>query len=387
MVALVLGWVVVAVGFAQSIGRARPDVAARVLPGSAAVQIALADRALFRTPPARPDLAVARTHALLALRRSPLQVGAWRDLALVASAQQRPARAGHLLAFAQSLSRRDLPTQLALIEQAVRDGKVSEALVHYDIVLRSSIKADATLLPVLAAASATADVRPALARLLHRSPQWRRRFLVQMNDAAPSAEAYAALVDDLRRTGGVIEPDLIAVAASRFALGGSFAPAWRLYDAVTEAPAQLLRDPDLLQLHPLPPFTWLLESGGGVDVRINQQGRDRRVELASPRGDAGPAARQLLHLGRGQYALAFRAGPLDGEAPASVMWQVYCGVHGPQLATGTVSTARAQRVVGRFDVPVSCPTQWLLFSVGAGTTDSGVAGWIGGFALTRAAAR
>ena len=80
-------------------------------------------------------------------------VEAWRTLAIIST---RPGQGEALFHFASSLSRRDVPTQLWLIEDAVRKNDIPGALSHYDAALRSSLASQ----QISAATSSAAPMRP-----------------------------------------------------------------------------------------------------------------------------------------------------------------------------------------------------------------------------------
>src|SRR3546814_17422634 len=70
-------------------------------------------------------------------------------------------RAGgeRLLAYSQTLSRRDLRTQLMAIELAVARDDIPSALRHYDIALRTKKNAPDLLFPVLTSALTNPTIR------------------------------------------------------------------------------------------------------------------------------------------------------------------------------------------------------------------------------------
>ncbi|MFV3464693.1 hypothetical protein ACNJFH_21305, partial [Mycobacterium tuberculosis] len=86
--------------------------------------------------------------AQAALQRDPMSVRAVSTLAFLAAEKGNAVQAARLLAYSERLSRRDLPTQLALIETKVQANDVVGALVHYDRALRTSKTSEAILVPV-----------------------------------------------------------------------------------------------------------------------------------------------------------------------------------------------------------------------------------------------
>src|SRR3546814_19191893 len=88
-------------------------------------------------------------------------------------------RAGgeRLLAYSQTLSRRDLRTQLMAIELAVARDDIPSALRHYDIALRTKKNAPDLLFPVLTSAPTNPTIRTELVKTLGRRPKWSNYFI------------------------------------------------------------------------------------------------------------------------------------------------------------------------------------------------------------------
>src|SRR3546814_9359723 len=88
-------------------------------------------------------------------------------------------RAGgeRLLAYSQTLSRRDLRTQLMAIELAVARDDIPSALRHYDIALRTKKNAPDLLFPVLTSALTNPTIRTELVKTLGGRPTWSHDFI------------------------------------------------------------------------------------------------------------------------------------------------------------------------------------------------------------------
>ncbi|MCB8835101.1 hypothetical protein LJD42_26475, partial [Escherichia coli] len=107
-----------------------------------------------------------------ALARSPVDARAARVLGLFDALRARNRAAQFAFYYAQRLSRRDLPTQMWLIEQSVDQNDIPSALSHYHIAMRTSQTSRAILIPVLADAAENPAVAKPLAQLLRQRPNW-----------------------------------------------------------------------------------------------------------------------------------------------------------------------------------------------------------------------
>ena len=184
-----------------------------VMPFDARAKVKSAEMLLARTRASPPAVARARTLALAALRRDPTMAPAWRLLALAASMQGREREAARLFHFAERLSRRDLPTQLWLIEESVSRNDIPGALRHYDIALRTSLASPELLFPVLTRASGDNNVVGPLGTLLASDPPWRETFLWQLVADAP------VICSRAEGTVFVVEARGVKARLARLALG------------------------------------------------------------------------------------------------------------------------------------------------------------------------
>lgn len=115
-----------------------------------------------------------RQNALLALLDDPLDAMTLRQLAYTLAGANRPVTVP-LLKLADRTSRRDLLTQISLIEFEVESGSASRALRHYDRSLSVNPEMAETLFPILAKATNDPDIRQGLRVYLARP--WFRPFL------------------------------------------------------------------------------------------------------------------------------------------------------------------------------------------------------------------
>ena len=357
-----------------------PALALRFDAGNAAALTRLAEERLAGIAAPRIDLRGARAAARAALSRQPVLPAAWRILGVTGSSELDEAIAR--LEFAESLSRRDIPTQLALIEYRSAQGDVAATLRHYDTIMRVSPAFDQVLFPLLAEAVANPIVLREAALVLREAP-WRRRFFSYLPEAGVSFARQADLFEALARTAPLPEADIVALQAGRAALAGEYRAALRLYRLVDPAGAAMrLRNPDFAGQEGVAPFDWQLDTDGVLNVSVS--GREApRLEMTSVRGDGGRAARQLLYLPPGRFRVAARTGPIEGYGAATLALSLACA-NGARLADFEASAARERALGGGFAVPASCPVQWLSIALEQDTDGGRNGAWIGALALAPA---
>lgn len=380
-----LASLVVASGVANAVGNERPAVALRVAPFDARANAREADFLLFKTQ-SRPDERVAARHfAELALVRDPTVASAYRTLALVGPGGKISEPDNALLLASESMSRREAPTQLALIELHVGRGDVAGALRHYDILLRTAPRYDQLLLPILASAASDPNVERPLARTVVHADLWRRRLLTVMTNVGIDADRYAAFVTTMRRFGPLVDTDIYRSMAGIYADAQRPDAAWRLVEAVDGAATWRapLRNGRFSVANTTPPFDWALEQGGAVEAFQSGAAGPGRLTITSDRGDGGRAARQLLALAPGRYALSFQTGPLASLQTPVLTGSVTCvATDGASLMTVAVEPRRPTVTRQELAVPSGCPWQWLEFGLRVGRTDSAEGMWLTKVAVT-----
>jgi hypothetical protein len=338
--------------------------------------------ALFAGAQDAPTAARARALSVSALREQPLLVPALRAFGVSQAIAGEDAGAARTMAFAETLSRRDLPTELWLIEQRVARGDVPGALVHYDRALRTADTAPDLLLPVLVGASADPAVARSLARLLATRPLWWSDFTARLIQQNPSPEGTATIVAALKLDPQIAgERTLLSAAMIRLADTGRADLARRLLPV---AGRTLLRNGGFEAIDGLAPFDWRLAQDGdlGAEIGARDDGRGNALFLDARSGRGGEVARQLLTLAPGRYRITGTIGDVaaTGEAPALFMT---CA--GQARPLGRFRTGAAPATGARFavdvSVPAGCRGQWLVIEATAPLDVSDRRPWLDDLAI------
>ena len=360
---LVLGAAAMALQSAvvRLLARDAPDLALRISPGDSMALAAKANLLLAASVRDPAQSAAARRMAQSAIMRDLTRDDALLVLAATTSGAGAERRALPLLYQAQTLSRRNLPVQMWLIEESVRNGNVAGALYHFDVALRTSNAAGPILFPVLRNAIEDRGLTRDIARTLNAAP-WRGAFLqyaVSLNQ--PSA-ALAAVVGRQRGLEPFQGVDLKASLVAQLATA-------KLYDeagilALGRA-ARLVQDPAFASDRGYPPFTWQLSGTSGLTARRLRENANSLLEVQADDGAVGTVAAQIIHAPPGSYTLVATL----AEQRPGLSVRLACADSGRELTRIDVDQARGRPVA----IPPGCPFQNL--NIVAQAPEDGSASW------------
>ena len=384
----VLMWVSLGVTLTMVVGRTNPDLALSWWPWGAVPKATQAAELAMGQEPSRAGLERAERLARQAILREPINVEAWRALAMVKAHQGKTVEADKLFAHAETLSRRDLPTELWQIEAAVRRGDVPGALTHYDRALRTSRAAPDLLLPALVAAADDPAIAQPLSKFLARRPNWWVQFMLQ----AIKDVKNAGVLDDFGRSLKLTlrdpqDADIANRIIDRLVSDRYYADALAYYGELTgdsKAAGMPIRDGEFNRDPAVLPFDWWFANDPDLAASREVFGRgDTRLTVHAGSGKGGEVARQLLVLSPGRYEVAGRAGVSgDQSAAQSPGLAIFC-LGGASLLTKDVPVAGegGAKFGFSFVVPqAGCAAQWLSVTTAPGAqTDA----WVDGFAVRK----
>ncbi len=306
----------------------------------------------------------ARALALRALQRDAGNVTA---LAVMGLTSDRTAASDAAFSAAERLSRRDLSTQLWLIESAVAENDIAGALRHYDTAMRTSRAAPSILFPVLISAASDESLRVEIANTLARGPLWGGLYIQQLAQSG-DVRAAASLLMRLKRQGVPTGAEADAALYARLIEAGLFDVAWAVYATGTPGAARAgVRNPRFAEQPLSPtPFDWQTTDAEFVSAQIEPAaGGLGRLSFSTASGEGGEAARQMLVLPSGSYRVQARVATLQGADEALPYLRVTCLPVGNELARVPL-TERAPSS-GTFTVPASCGGQSLALIIQPGS--------------------
>jgi len=361
-----------------------PELAHRVAPLDAGASQALA-AAIVVTSDKRTDIAQAKRLTQSALRGGELSAAALRTAGFVAEREGDVPRATRLITLAERLSRRDLLTQLWLIEHYSASGDVSRTLEHYETALTTSASALQLLYPVLIGASSDPQLTPSITAFLarNRSREWWKRMVYAFIGDSTDPKALAAVVNGSLKPRSADEAELARAAIARLVAFKAYDEALSVYRSFTGNAADAARgvaNGDFESDPAWPPFDWALSDE--ADYRAYRgpapEGRGGNVLwLQVGNGNNGDLATQMLNLPAGAYVLGATSGGGDTNINRLDLRVLCLGENDRLLASMAMpANGAGKRLAGRFVVPAGCRWQRLLVTAhGEGMEDS-AATWI-----------
>ena len=118
------------------------------------------------------SLQSARALTLTALNQAAGLAPSLRNYAILSEQGLMDGDPNALMQMAAKFSKRDLPTQLWLIEKEAQSGDIGKTLAAYDLAMTSNPELRAVLFPILATAVSDEELLTPIADLLKTEPQW-----------------------------------------------------------------------------------------------------------------------------------------------------------------------------------------------------------------------
>lgn len=357
---------------AQTVVRSNPTLAYRLAPYDGRLTAIYA--ASLAVDGATPqDRRRADELARHALRQEPMAVAALSTLGIDADFRNDQVAARRLFTGTQRLSRRSLPTQLWMIQDAVTRGSVRQAIHQYDITLRVFPDAGALLYPILASASGEPAIRQELVRTLAVKPAWAPSFISFLAAKGEDPTAVASLFVTLQNAGMPIPEAAQTDVINRLMVTDRFDAAWAYYVAVRPGvDRRYSRDPRFAtKLETPSQLDWVALNDGGLATTI----QGGIFEFSAPASVGGPLIQQLQLLPSGAYRLTGHSIGLDMPANAQPYWSLLCR-GGREL--GRVEMPNSDHANGEFSgtftVPADCPAQILVLYAKPSDAVAGLSG-------------
>lgn len=381
VVILVITAMLAAFAFATSLANAvatrNPDLALRLDGDQSLALTAAAQRAIAERQGAAA--AGVRELATRSAMADPTYAPGLAALGIADSLQNRLPAAKRAFFQAERLSRRHLPTELWLIEEAVGRGDTREVLRHYDIALRTSIGAPSILFPIMVEAVAEPALLTELTHLLARRPVWSEQFLQQLAQSGIAFKNIAQLFIAMRRNGAPVAGRTLMTFVDRQVDARRYDEAWMLYAAYNPGRSRDgIRDGAFERPAITPTaFDWtFMQDTAFTELRATERGRSLYFEM--PASGGGTVARQLLLLAPGRRRLALTATDVSDDAATAPYVLLTCADDGRELGRASLAGAPAsgQRIGFETMIAGDCRAQWLAVMAQPSDRRQGNSGYI-----------
>lgn len=272
--------------------------------------------------PSARDLADIRA----ALVGQPLEPKLLGILGLAYEASGDPKRAAETMRVAYRASRRDVVSQLYLIESASASGDIQATLQHYNVALLTHPELNAALLPILSSAIAYPEIRTALRPYLQAAAEWVPAFLTFAADKGRVTDLQALLVPLPQ---ALLREEFALITASvlhRLAIEADQASAWRFAAAVApglplNSLSNMSIDSNTLDKR-VGQFSWAFPSVDGIQVEVAE---DKSLQInADPLARGAVAVRDLILEAGGRYQFVQRFEYGAGSGRINVRWSADC---------------------------------------------------------------
>lgn len=320
----------VAVGMSAFVGVARtraPDLVPMMWHDPIAPMVQWGQ--ILQVEPSRVVDPPTREVALAALDVQPLNAPALRLLAMWEEGQNHPERANHFAYLSEKVTRRDLLTQLFLLERAVAKGNIPAVLTHYDKALRVSPDSKQLLFPVLMSAMDDPSIRDSLAVYAEDPAPWIGGFLFTTLDTKGGAVSTAKLLLNPRvRASNPLLTKLSDNLLTHLANQQAFALAEQIIKKRSKNHYQTMSDLSFsaeTTSQTYGAFSWQVTDNTDADIAFQRKtggGQNLYISIAPYASPDRSLVERILHLTPGQYRFVERQ--TAGASNSVPYWQIEC---------------------------------------------------------------
>jgi hypothetical protein len=368
----------------------RPDLALRLTPFDARASAELADRLASSGSAGVQGPAMAL--ALDAIRRDPLQPEALRVIGQ--SAGTREAEPGlnatSLMFQAERLSRRDHLTQVWLIRYYLDRGDIGSVMRHFDIALRSSVRARPTMFALLMETANVPAFRQELEQTLEARSVWAHEFAQYVVANGSDFDWAVRIGWKFFDPANESDRPYFQTLLSRLTDAGRHELAWSVHQRLVprqagQGSSGFTNGFELAS--GLAPFDWTFTQEPDLWAAPENDEQGRTVfRVAAYNGRSGEVARRLVRLLPGAYRAQVRMGDLPvglQERPEVVVSCATKAADAPLVRLRSDAlNADAAPVEARFVVPAGCSFQWIAVRISGLASSPDTDPWLGDLQIT-----
>lgn len=299
-----------------------------------------------------------RQDLVISLSEAPLDRRVLRTLALDSEIRMEKELARRQMKLASRVSRRDVPTQLWLVNDAVARRDLQGVLSHYDAALSTRNESYEVLLPTMTQALIYPQFRAELVPLLRAERPWVESFVSYAVSYAPTVVPMATLIEE---AGELPNEEQLRPMLSHLLY--KLVDEGRIREAREFAINVLDADPDMLKQAGMTeatvdadfaPLTWSLTEGANLTAYFSDDGQ---IEIRVANDTWQLAASRVFELSPGRYEVAFSSlSPRDAPA-ASTRMLAYCVKPGQRSVVSQrdfEAVANANTWRHQFNLPTGC---------------------------------
>ena len=337
-------------------GEADPALAIVIDPTQASARVAVSERLM-----ADSKITDAIVGAREALRDNPLLPEALTLLARASEQEGDIDRATQLMSLATRVNLRDLGSQVWLLDQDLRGGRVNLALNRIDLLLRGQFpQAIGPIVPALAPILTREPYRLGYVKLLRTNPPWREGWFVDLLRRSDDLSALTYLFAELQADEpGPTEREL-QVLLTRLTDAGMFDEAHDTW--LRSLPPDRREEADLLYnqefRYPLTnlPFDWVIQPVSNAMAGVETQNGARTINVDFFGGRVKfEHVSHLLNLAPGSYQFQGREHSRDLQNERGLRWRIACA--GDDAETlGTTDLVSGDTPWRTFAVDFTVPT-------------------------------
>ncbi|QSB45038.1 hypothetical protein IDJ81_02410 [Tsuneonella flava] len=381
-----LGFVGLVVALSGIARNSNPSLVLKVWPSNG---IALSTEAqlLFTQNAEAPSDAV-KDLSLRALRSQALNPRALSMLGYYFSSSGQDQRRGEkFVDLAAEASRREASAQLWLVQRAATQNRISTAVDHLDILLRTKPNTGGTLFPIIVKSLPDAQFRRSLSRKFSPPSPWISEFLSYAISNSPQTLPVVDLVKDV---GGFPPSPRAEGQASalmnRLSDEGRYTQIKQVYLFLPHASRMRFFSPEFeaadVESHD-GLIGWQAFDNPDAGANFIRSGTDDRPQLqfyAEPE-TTRTVASKLLYLPPGAYTLTTQLSSLQEASGNFASWQFQCPTQRAETKPWSRPAPSGKSSI-RFTVSSNCPVQVLSLLVSGGDGKEGVDATISRVSIT-----
>lgn len=345
---------------------------------------------------AEAELAAGRTQAAQAiageaLSKAPFNVRALRVWGLAEAGDDSSPVADEVLTLAGNWSLRDTPTHAWLVRERLLKGNYASSFAHADTLVRRRTEMYPQVFDLFATAL-TADPRAqgAIVPLLEASPPWRRAFVLFLAGREDGDMALAQLAIAMQTTPRPFTNDELSIAYLNWVNETRYPLVLEVRRRLGRPAATSILEDGAFEedaAGAIPPFSWMLESLGGVNAEVRQD--DLAPANAALRvnfdGQASAtAASQIVTLIPGPAVLSGRFRRETALESGSIRWSVLCAHNGAVIGSLDLPEGPAgvwQPFTVRLNAPADCALAQIVLVTTPGDQRAATAVWFDDLAI------